>query len=322
MSISPAILSALRQQFGDSATTGQLWAFDKKVGQAAAGGALQKISRGVYSLVDSNASPKISNPVAPTRSVEELKKIIAERFDIMGVITDGVISGNIRSLMISGAAGVGKTYELEQRLDAALLADKIKGTHLIKGSVSAIGLYCTLFENRKKGQVLILDDADVFDDEQTMNILKGALDTSVTRKICWNKASSYLADAGIPQSFNYEGQVVFLTNIDVETAIEKNNKNAPHLKALVSRSVFLDLGIHTNEQILIRIEQVLATSKMASDLKLSPAECAQLVGWMQQNINKMRSVSLRSVIQAAGFMKTTSDWQRIANATMLKGRIS
>ncbi|MFP9170484.1 hypothetical protein ACLI2G_17085, partial [Enterococcus faecalis] len=43
-------------------------------------------------------------------SYEDMKTRINKRFNVMGMMTNGIINGNIRSLIISGAAGIGKTY--------------------------------------------------------------------------------------------------------------------------------------------------------------------------------------------------------------------
>ncbi|HIC0076783.1 TPA: ATP-binding protein, partial [Escherichia coli] len=47
-------------------------------------------------------------------SYEDMKTRINKRFNVMGMMTNGIINGNIRSLIISGAAGIGKTYSLDK----------------------------------------------------------------------------------------------------------------------------------------------------------------------------------------------------------------
>ena len=60
-----------------------------------------------------------SGTVEEILSEEELEKIIKARFDVMSNMTSSIITGDIRSLIISGAPGVGKTFELEGRLKKA-----------------------------------------------------------------------------------------------------------------------------------------------------------------------------------------------------------
>lgn len=49
-------------------------------------------------------------------SDQEILSRINKRFHIMNRMIDGIVEGKIRSLIISGAPGIGKTYNLEQRI--------------------------------------------------------------------------------------------------------------------------------------------------------------------------------------------------------------
>jgi hypothetical protein len=71
---------------------------------------------------------------------------------------------------------------------------------------------------------------------------------------------------------------------------------------------------------MIRVEQVLGESTMLDDLGVTKGQAAEILGWMNQNIDSLRSVSLRTVIQLASFIKTSNNWQALASATMLKAR--
>jgi hypothetical protein len=71
---------------------------------------------------------------------------------------------------------------------------------------------------------------------------------------------------------------------------------------------------------MIRVEQVLGESTMLDDLGVTKGQAAEILGWMNQNIDSLRSVSLRTVIQLAGFIKTSTNWQALASATMIKAR--
>lgn len=318
------IKNELRKTFGNTITTGDLVAYSPKYmrimrqhGTLAA--------RGVWDLTDDGsavvAGTVIDAPVAmvPTMTREELATHIRKRFNVLTTLANGITAGNVRALIISGAAGVGKTFELEKKLTAARRDGDIDTYETIKGSISAVVLYEMLYNNREEGQVLLLDDTDsVFADDECLNLLKAALDTSKVRKISWAKASRYLADSDIPQSFEYEGQIVFITNTNPDAVIAKGGRLAPHMSALLSRSVFLDLGIHDSASIMIRVEQVLSESNLAEELKLTKGETKAIIEWMNSNITKLRSVSIRTVIQLAGFIKTSDEWQDLAEVTLFK----
>lgn len=312
-----ARIADLYKKFGGTVKSADLYNYAPDLMNWARAGGLKKKARGVFLI----PSPKAVQAIADRQVVKMIDeaKLIRERFDVLSVLADGVAQQNIRSLIVAGAPGVGKTHTLEAKLVAAETKGLVKSLVTIKGSISPIGLFVQLWENRDAGQVLMLDDIDaVFGDEEAMNLLKGALDTTKTRRISWAKASSFLRDNDIPNSFDYNGQIVFITNTDPDAVIEKGGKMAPHMAALVSRSVFLDLCIHNPKQIMVRVEQVLSESTMLAELGVSKGQAAEIVGWMTQNLDRLRTVSLRTVIQLASFIKTSDDWTKLASATMLK----
>lgn len=303
----------LRKIFGSTVTTHDLWSHNKKYLERARQGELKQVKRGVWDLTGEES------PVVLQMQPKIDAEVIRQRFEVMGMLADGVADKNIRSLIIAGAPGVGKTFELEKKLKQAERSGKIISMTSLKGSISAIGLYQTLWNNKDAGQVILLDDIDtVFDNEEALNLLKAALDTGKRRSVSWQKASRFLKENDIPNSFDYCGQIVFISNLDPDKIIAKGGRLAPHMAALISRSVFLDLCIHDNESIMIRVEQVLTDSTLAEDLDLNGEEVEAIVDFMKSNVMRLRQVSIRTVIQLASFIKTTEDWLQIATATMLK----
>lgn len=256
-----------------------------------------------------------------TRKKEErdaMIKRINNRFDVMDIMSKGLINGSIRSLIVSGAPGIGKTHGLNKFLKEQHDSGAIS-YNMVNGKMTAIGLYENLYHNRSESSVTMIDDVDVFSDMDTLNILKAALDTGEDRKICWNSASTYLEDNKIPKEFDYKGTVVFITNVDLDREIDKNTKLSPHVNALLSRSVYLDLGVHSNEEIMIRIEQVVRNTKMLQKEGLTENEINELIAWLNDNVSKLRTVSLRTAIFIASFIGTDrQNWRMLADTTMIK----
>lgn len=258
------------------------------------------------------------SPLVTVESVEEMKQRINKRFTVMNMMTKGIISGNIRSLIISGAAGIGKTYSLDKALKTAHEYGEIVYKS-INGKISGIGLYEQLWNNRDANSVLLIDDVDVFSDMDMLNLLKAALDTGETRKVCWSTASAYLDDKNIDKEFEFEGTIVFITNVDIDKELERGSKLAPHLHALVSRSVYLDLGVHSNEEIMVRVEDVILNTNMMQKRGLSDAQTSMALNWMKANVTKLRNVSLRTALYLADFVATDANgWEEIAEVTLLK----
>jgi hypothetical protein len=251
---------------------------------------------------------------------EELGEIIAKRFRVMDRMVEGLVTGSVKALIISAAPGVGKTYTLEKRLHKALRGREIeKFTHL-RGKITPLGLYTQLFQHSNPGQVLVFDDIDsVFADEDCLNFLKAALDTG-SRNLSYPSASSWFEENGIPQEFDFEGTIAFITNKDFDRVIEKGGTMSEHFKALISRSNYLDLKVHTNREILIRIKQVIATSDLISEQGLNEEEGEMLIEWLSTHAERMRELSIRSVLKLASYMKTDGDeWLDTAETMMLRG---
>lgn len=263
----------------------------------------------------------IDKPIPVGNKTYDHDKLVYEinrRFMIMNVMTNGIISGDIRSLIIAGAAGIGKTYTLERKLEAAEKNDDIKYVS-VKGKISSIGLYSKLYENRDKKSIIVLDDVDVFNDIDGLNILKAALDSGDKRIISWSTAASYLENNDIPKEFEFEGTIVFITNMDVDRVLKSNTKITPHMNALVSRSVCLDLKVHTNREIMIRVNDVIKNTEMLKKKNLTDEQIDHILEYMNDNVDNLKHVSLRTALHLANFMNTDPEkWVDMADVTQLK----
>jgi len=260
------------------------------------------------------------NPVPTTLLTEsQVANIISERFEVLELLVHGLPVTNIKSLVISGAAGIGKTYNVTDILEQA----ERKGQHwgLLGGKCSAFGLYEVLYEYRNEGSILVLDDVAVFENEDQLNILKKALDSTKKRIIDWRSGSKLLSDRGIPNTFEFKGKVVFLTNTDIFAEILRGTKKAPHLEAFVSRSCVLDLGIHDVRTILIHVRTVVRTKNMLVNMGLTYEQQEEVLQYLTDNRDELASLSLRTPITVGEFVKHYGDkWQVVANHTLLTAK--
>lgn len=265
---------------------------------------------------------EVNSAIEVTETEEDISSRITEAFDTMDIFTLGAIAGHVKSLIISGAAGVGKTYTLERELNRAQDEGKINFMK-VAGTCSGIGLFTKLWECRRPGDVLLLDDVDVFKDEDQLNLLKAALDTGAERWVSWMKASSYLEDNDIDREFLFEGTVIFISNKDFDRELQSNTKLSPHFDALISRSIYLDLGVHTKEEIMIRIKQVVSNTTMLQDVGLNEEQINEMIIWIETHIFELRSLSLRTCIHIADMMTTSpTKWEMLARMTMLSKKRS
>lgn len=136
-----------------------------------------------------------------------------EIFSDLQTYLDMVIDGDMYALLLTGQAGVGKTYLITKRLEERGLK-KNEDYFKVTGKSTAAGMYITLFENN--GKMILFDDCDsVFKDENAVNVLKGALDTSKSREISWNSAVALKTPekTPIPKRFDFTGKVIFISNL-------------------------------------------------------------------------------------------------------------
>jgi hypothetical protein len=239
-------------------------------------------------------------------------------------MTRAVKKGDVRAMIVSGPPGVGKSFGVEKVLSKHdLMAniandEKLKKYEIVKGAMSAIGLYKKLYEFSDKKCILVFDDCDsILLDDIALNILKAALDSSKKRTISWNTDSRSLVAEGVPNSFEYKGGAIFITNIKFENV--KSKKLQDHLEALESRCHYLDLTIDTMREKLLRIHQVVAENDMLADYEFSKAEEAELVEFIDVNKGKLRELSLRMVLKLADLRKSMpSTWKSVAEVTCMR----
>ena len=197
--------------------------------------AAQKPSKGTTVLeFDTDAIKKRENEVAKETDAEILARL-GERFEILDEMTKAVKSGDVRAMIVSGPPGVGKSFGVEKVLQKDglfdTLAEKKPKFEIVKGAMSALGLYAKLYEFSDAKNVVVFDDCDsILMEDLSLNILKGALDSSERRFIAWNTDSRLLRSEGIPDRFEFKGAAIFITNIKFEHV--KSKRLRDHLDAL------------------------------------------------------------------------------------------
>ena len=259
-----------------------------------------------------------------TESDEEIIERLRARFEILDDMTRAVKRGDVRAMIVTGPPGVGKSFGVEAVLSKHnVMADiaqdeKLKKYEVVKGAMSALGLYSKLYQYSDKKNILVFDDCDsVLLDDLSLNILKAALDTSKKRMIHWNTDSHMLRKEGIPDSFEFKGGAIFITNIKFDHV--KSKKLRDHLEALESRCHYLDLTIDTEREKLLRIKQIVRDG-MLSTYDYDDATVEELLDFVVANAKRMRELSLRTVLKVADLRKSFPDkWKSVAEVTCMRG---
>ena len=265
--------------------------------------------------------PKMGKPTRETDN--QIKERLRERFEILMDMTRAVKKGDVRAMIVTGPPGVGKSFGVEEVLSKhdlmATVANnsKLKKYEVVKGAMSALGLYSKLYEFKDAKSILVFDDCDsVLQDELSLNILKAALDSSKKRTIHWNTDSRLLRDQGAPNSFEFKGGAIFITNIKFENV--RSKKLQDHLAALESRCHYLDLTIDTEREKMLRIEQIVEDG-MLLEYEFTTEEQAELISFINNNKKKLRELSLRTVLKIADLRKSfPHKWQSVAEVTCMR----
>lgn len=272
---------------------------------------------------------------------EEARDRIMLRYKTMRRLAPKVIDQKIPSLIISGPPGLSKSYTIKKAIDASgrlrhdgmldvggggpMEVDGMKTNgwyDWIAGACSEVGLYRALW-NMRKGGVLIFDDCDgIFRDEDSINLLKIATDTTKERLVSWRKNATWLDDYGIDRTFDFRGTIIFLTNIDFEKTILQDGKMTVHYRALIDRAAYLCLTVRTARDFMIVLNDM-AGGKNGflhdEPYNLTDKEITTMFDFIKEHQRDFYNLSLRLVGQLAQQMREDPDhWQMDAKATKMK----
>jgi hypothetical protein len=252
---------------------------------------------------------------------EEIIARLGERFQILTEMTKAVKSGDVRAMIVSGPPGVGKSFGVEEVLTKDdlfnVLGERKPRYEIVKGAMSSIGLYAKLYEYSDAKNVIVFDDCDsILMEDLSLNILKGALDSSKKRVIQWNTDSRLLRSEGIPDKFEFKGAAIFITNIKFEHV--KSKRLRDHLDALESRCHYIDLQMDTEREKLLRIKQIVGAG-MLDSYEFEPIQRDEVVEFITANSAKLRELSLRMVLKIADLRKSFPlNWKAMATTTCMK----
>lgn len=273
----------------------------------------------VLGAPDAPATAKAKKKTVET--VAQAMERIRGRFAILDQMTDAVANGVVRGLIVSGPPGVGKSFGVEKILDEYDVMAKLSGrntrTEIVKGAMTPIGLYQTLYMNSAAGDILVFDDCDsILFDEVCLNMLKAVLDSGKKRTISWKSESVALRREGIPDRFDFKGGVIFITNVNFENV--RSKKIQDHLAALMSRCHYIDLEMDSESDRFLRINQIVKDG-MLDEYDFGEEGNQELIDFMVEKSSRLREISLRMVLKIADLKQMSSDtWKQLTESTCMK----
>jgi hypothetical protein len=275
-----------------------------------------KCDEGAFDIID-----EADKAAKRDETDEEIIERLRGRFEILEDMTQAVKEGTVRAMIVTGPPGVGKSFGVDKVLHKEdlfnMMGERKAKYEVVKGAMSAIGLYCKLYEYADKGNVVVFDDCDsVLLDDLSLNILKAALDSSTKRMIHWNTDSSKLRSEGVPGSFEFKAGAIFITNIKFENV--RSKKLQDHLSALESRCHYVDLQMDTEREKVLRIKQI-TKDGMLDSYDFENGEEDEVIQFIDDQKAKLRELSLRTVLKIADLRKSfPTNWKNMAEVTVMK----
>jgi hypothetical protein len=221
-------------------------------------------------------------------------------------------TGDINNLIINGPAGVGKTHAVE-----TFLSQYAKSRYkVVKGHMTPLSLYGNLFFHRDPNSILVLDDIDsVFKKIEGVNLLKAAMDTGSVRRINW-ESSSALKGVGIPESFEFQGKVILISNIGFST-LRKSSINA-HLDALKDRSFNIVIADNAKESCFKQVCFMVMKKDMLDSFNLKHEQLIELLDYLKEHVTAIEKISLRTAVKLAQLMSIApTNWRNMADTGLL-----
>jgi hypothetical protein len=246
---------------------------------------------------------------------KEIRTRLSERFDVLQRFTMAAINNDIRALIVSGPPGLGKSFTVEKTIEKLELDES--QFVVVKGYLTAASLYRLLYQYRRSENVLVFDDADsIFYDDNSLNFLKTACDTTEIRKLSYMSERQMMTDGGesVPTSFVFDASVIFITNLDFDTMISAGHRLEKHLSALISRSHYIDLTLKTRRDYIVRIKQVIDEGLLSD---MPEDHVIEILDFIEANQAKLRELSLRMAVKLAQIrrMHLDEEWEAIARVT-------
>jgi predicted 3-demethylubiquinone-9 3-methyltransferase (glyoxalase superfamily) len=277
---------------------GELEEWEKKKSRARSKESIEKSERRIEQLKAIIAKMENTQKESDKITYDDLK---IDVFKAIELYTIQVARGKSNSLIVSGMAGVGKTSVVIDTLNSIGFI-KDEDYYKSTGTITTAGLYEVLFKNRNR--LVIFDDCDaVLKDSDSVNLLKGALDTYPVRELSKITKGNTFDSTGmsdveiqatydekegklLPNRFEFKGQVIFISNLG-EDKFDS---------AILSRSLHIDVNL-TKSEVIGRMKEILKRISPEIDLSVKEEALEYLI-WITDNYPVKFDLNLRTLIHS------------------------
>lgn len=248
------------------------------------------------------------------------KMDVNQRFATFTRMVKSIASGMQKSLISYGSGGVGKTYtvtntlesqgkvpfDLEQHMEGGDGYDYVK----ITGKLTPAALYKNLFMHNRK--IVVFDDCDGFlKDDNAVNLLKGALDTSGDGTISYGTSAKLTDDDGndIPKRFKFKGQAIFITNLPTDKVPQPIKSRSLRIDMTMSPQQTIDRIAHILDYIDFKLPGVTKDDKQDA------------LKFLKDHMHVTSDLNVRTLGSLLTIKKTAEaegvDWKRDAKSMIL-----
>jgi hypothetical protein len=256
----------------------------------------------------SYVNPILARQVASHQTPDAINDALDKHYKTLERFIQGVAM-NKYHMIVNGPSGCGKTEYTRKVLDS-VKANAV----MISGTMSPIKLYAALYECRKPGTILVIDDTDtLLEQTESLEILKAALDSQGNKPVAWKKYSTLLAKNGMPDEFLYKGRLIIITNKHL--SMNDTTKAGSQLVPVRKRFQYFPAGLPSKEW------EVLAMRKFveAGDVRIFnerniPKNAQQdIMNFIEANADDLGRISFRSIVQCVELYEAHGeDWQDMA----------
>jgi hypothetical protein len=185
---------------------------------------------------------------------------------------------------------------------------------LIKGAVSGIGLYVTLFKSNDPKTVVVIDDTPaLIYEKQARAILSAATDTTGKRTITWAKQNRALENEGIPLSFDFVARLIVITNQDWRKI--KREPMRSEVGAILSRAYVMEIKV--DDRLAMAQHCRSKSEEILGKHGLTAEQQAAVMDYFMRYLDDFGEVSLRTLDKLGQLVREfKTSWADMA-ATML-----
>lgn len=263
----------------------------------------------------------LNDPVFTPALKEQIQSV--QDFQVLTEdFVNNVVKGIHPNAILQGPPGLGKSYVVTQALKKS---GKIEGEDyiIVKGHITPLQLYATLYMYRRKGQVVVLDDCDdVMTKETGLEVLKAACDLDY-RRVTWTSSATPVVNGTAIKDFIFNGAIIVCSNLSVTTG--RGGRRDRSAAAFLSRLTFWDLRLGKRERMYAQIFNLVVNADYLSRnpaTKINADQKRDLLKFVLENLDEIQCMDLRMPQKIAAEMNANPRaWRKTALHLITHGGI-